>query len=147
VEDMKTIYRLTRKNAGGCNLRTAVTFQLADGAIKNRYLDFEAIGEGKASKNEASVMQMFRPAWADEYEKGKMELTCFKNVKKENGEYEKDEFTLKKGKTYYLLFTPKNRFGANNDNGQPVLILEPNFNFNHFKEIGWCYVANDKSGR
>lgn len=147
VEDMKTIYRLTRKNAGGCNLRTLVTFQLADSAIKNRYLDFDAIGEGKASKNEASVVMMFRPVWSDEYEGGKNALNCYKSKKLENGEYDREDFKLQKGTTYYLLFTPKNRFGANNDNGQPVLVIEPNFNANNFKEIGWCFVANDKSGR
>ena len=146
VEDMKTIYRWTRKNAGGMNLRTVVTFQLADSAIKNRYLDFEAIGEGKASKNEASVMYMFRVAWSDEYEGGKNELECWKNAKNElTGKWEKKPFTLEKGKVYYLWFTPKNRFGKDSDTGQPVLIIEPNFNSNAFYEIGWAFVANDKS--
>ncbi|MER2007471.1 MAG: ATPase domain-containing protein [Psychrobacillus sp.] len=148
VEDMKTIYRWTRKNAGGMNLRTVVTFQLADSAIKNRYLDFEAIGEGKASKNEASIMYMFRVVWADEYKGGKKELKCWKNVRNEvTGEWDKKFFTLEEGKIYYLWFTPKNRFGKDNDTGQPVLIIEPMFDMNHFKEIGWCFVANDKSGR
>jgi replicative DNA helicase len=148
VEDMKTIYRWTRKNAGGMNLRTMVTFQLADSAMKNRYLDFEAIGEGKASKNEASVMYMFRVAWSDEYKGGKKELKCWKNVQdKATGEWSKEFFFLEAGKIYYLWFTPKNRFGKDNDTGQPVLILEPMFDANHFKEVGWCFVSNDKSGR
>lgn len=148
VEDMKTIYRWTRKNAGGMNLRTVVTFQLADSAIKNRYLDFEAIGEGKASKNEASIMYMFRVVWADEYEGGKKELKCWRNKYNEVLEkWEKEFFALEEGKIYYLWFTPKNRFGKDNDTGQPVLILEPMFDANHFKEVGWCFVANDKSGR
>lgn len=143
VEDMKTIYRLTRKNAGGCNLRTTVTFQLADSAIKNRYLSFEAIGEGKASKNEASVLLMFRPCWSDEYEDGKKELDCYKLKKNSSGEYVKEYFKLKKGKIYYLLFTPKNRFGLNNDGGCPILVMEAQLNFNHFKEVGWTFVAKD----
>jgi replicative DNA helicase len=148
VEDMKAIYRWTRKNAGGMNLRTVVTFQLADSAIKNRYLDFEAIGEGKASKNEASVMYMFRVAWSDEYEGGKKELSCYRLKKREDGSgYDKEEFKLKAGKVYYLWFTPKNRFGKDNDTGQPVMVIEPMFNANHFQEIGWTFVANDKSGR
>lgn len=146
VEDMKTIYRLTRKNAGGCNLRTWVNFQLADGAIKSRYLGFDAIGEGKASKNEASVVQMFRPAWADEYKGGKKELNCWRLEKKSSGDgYDKKYFQLEEGKTYYLVFTPKNRFGQNNDNGQAVLILEPAFHKNAFYEKGWTYVAKDYS--
>lgn len=153
VEDMKTIYRFTRENAGGLNLRTVVTFQLADSAIGNRYLDFDAIGEGKASKNEAGTVMMFRPVWADEYEDGKNKLECFRKVKNDNGDYDTKTFLLprkdEKGnrKTYYLLFTPKNRTGENNNGGQAILVIEPMFNFNHFKEIGWCYVSNDKSGR
>lgn len=147
TEDMKTIYRWTRKNAGGMNLRTVVTFQLADNAIKYRYLDYEAIGEGKKAKNEASIMYMFRSVWADEYEGQKKELECYNLKKNEKGGYDKEYFKLKKGKTYYLWFTPKNRFGQTNDNGQPVLVIEPLFNANAFNEIGWTFVANDKSGR
>ncbi|MFQ3543514.1 ATPase domain-containing protein [Halobacillus rhizosphaerae] len=150
VEDMKVIYRLTRKNAGGMNLRTVVTFQLADSAIRNKYLDFEAIGEGKASKNEASIMYMFRPVWSSEYYSDSAKakpLKCWRNVKGEDGEYRREEFYLEWGKTYYLWFTPKNRFGQTNDNGQAVLVIEPSFNNNHFKEIGWCFVANDKGNR
>lgn len=146
VEDMKTIYRLTRKNAGGCDLRTVVNFQLADSAIKNRYLTFDSIGEGKASKNEAGIVMMFRPIFADEYEGGKKELDCYRLKKKANGDgYDKEFFKLETGKTYYLLFTPKNRTGQNNDNGQPILVIEPQFHFNHFKEIGWTFVPKDFS--
>ncbi|UUV47086.1 replicative DNA helicase [Bacillus phage vB_BanS-Thrax5] len=145
VEDMKTIYRITRKNAGGMNLRTWVTFQLADSAIRNRYLDYEAIGEGKGAKNEASVVMMFRPAWGTEYEGGKQELKCWRLKKMPNGKYEKVEFKLEEGKTYYLLFTPKNRFGQANDTGLPVLVIEPHFHTNTFSEIGWCTVPKDKS--
>lgn len=146
VEDMKSIYRLTRKNAGGLDLRTLVTFQLADSALRNRYLSFDAIGEGKASKNEAAIVMMFRPMWSDEYSGQKQALSVYKLKKNDRtGEYEKEETELEKDKTYYLLFTPKNRTGQNNDNGQPVLVLEPIFNSNHFKEIGWTFVAKDFS--
>lgn len=147
TEDMKTIYKWTRKNAGGMNLRTVVTFQLADNAIKYRYLDFEAIGEGKKAKNEASIMYMFRAVWADEYEGEKRELDCYRLKKNAKGGYDKEYFKLEKGKTYYLWFTPKNRFGQTNDNGQPVLVIEPLFNANAFKEIGWTFVANEKGNR
>ncbi len=91
---------------------------------------------------------MFRPAWAAEYEGGKSELDCYKMKKNEKtGGYDKEFFKLEKGKTYYLLFTPKNRFGSNNDTGMAVLVIEPMFNANHFKEIGWCFVPNEKAGR
>lgn len=149
VEDMKTIYRLTRKNSGGCNLRTWVNFQLADSALKSRYLTYDAIGEGKASKNEASVVQMFRPMWSDEYDGGTNELRCFqKKIKHDltgKPTYTEKEVELDKAKTYYLLFTPKNRFGKNNDNGQEVLVLEPAFHRNAFYEKGWTTVQKDFS--
>ena len=155
VEDMKRIYRFTRKEAGGCNLRTAVTFQLADSHIRDRFLTADAMAEGKASKNEASVVMMFRPIFSDEYEGGKHELKCHRWRKKTEDEmimnpkdtkkYAKEEFTLEKGEVYYLLFTPKNRFGNNTDNGQEVLVLHPNFNFNSFHEVGWTYVDKDFS--
>lgn len=149
VEDMKTIYRLTRKNSGGCNLRTWVNFQLADSALKSRYLTFDAIGEGKASKNEASVVQMFRPMWSDEYDGGTNELRCFqKKIKHDltgKPTYTEKEVELDKAKTYYLLFTPKNRFGKNNDNGQEVLVFEPAFHRNAFYEKGWTTVQKDFS--
>lgn len=147
VEDTKTIYKWTRANAGGMNLRTVITFQLADNAINLRYLDFQAIGEGKGAKNEVAIVYMFRVAWADELEGGKRELDCYRLKKQPDGSYDKEWFKLERGKTYYLWFTPKNRFGKDNDTGQPVMVLEPKFNCNHFQEIGWCFVANDKSGR
>jgi replicative DNA helicase len=146
VEDTKTIYRFTRKNAGGLNLRTLLTFQLADSTIKQRFLNFECMAEGKAAKNEASIVMMFRTVWSDEYEGGKKELDCYKLKKNDlTGSYEKEHFKLKKDKTYYLLFTPKNRTGANTDNGQPVMVMEVDFNFNNFKEIGWTFVPKDYS--
>jgi len=147
VEDMKVIYRMTRKNAGGLNLRTWVTFQLADSAVRNRFLDYEAIGEGKASKNEASVVMMFRKAWSDEYKGGNKALQCYRLKKLPDGSYDKDWFQLDPDKQYYLLFTPKNRFGQSNDTGLPVLIIEPYFQSNTFAEIGWTFVANDNSKR
>src|SRR5690606_6004442 len=88
VEDMKQIYRFTRKEAGGCNLRTVVTFQLADSHIRDRFLTADAMAEGKASKNEASVVLMFRPVFSDEYEGGKKELEVYKWRKKSQDELE-----------------------------------------------------------
>lgn len=153
VEDAKQIYRFTRKEAGGANLRTVLTLQLADSHMRNRFLTSDAIGEGKASKNEASILLMFRAMFSDEYDGERHALKCHKWIPKTQDEIElnptdkkpyiKKDVILEKGKIYYLLFTPKNRFGSNTDNGQEVLVLEPNFNFNAFKEVGWTYVDKD----
>lgn len=147
TEDMKDIYRWSRKNAGGLNLRTLVTFQIADTAIRHRFLDFDAIGEGKKAKNEASIMYMFRKVWHDEYEDESKALNCYRLRKNSRGGYDKEFFNLQKGKTYYLLFTPKNRFGQSSETGQPILVIEPLFNANAFKEVGWCHVIDDKGTR
>ena len=150
VEDMKTYYRLTRKEAGGLNLRTFVTFQLADSAIHNRYLDFEAIGEGKAAKNEASVVIMFRKLWASEYPNGKQALRVYRKEKskiagKNAGKYVKEVVPLDPNKIYYLIFVPKNRFGQSNDTGLPVMVVETDFNYGRFFDVGWTNIADDKS--
>lgn len=148
VEDMKTYYRLTRKEAGGLNLRTFITFQLADSAIHNKFLDFEAIGEGKAAKNEASVVMMFRKVWGNEYPDGKQPLTVFKKVKKElsgKTEWKEKRVPLNPSEIYYLLFVPKNRFGQSNDTGLPVMVIKPDFNYGRFFDVGWTRVADDKS--
>jgi replicative DNA helicase len=140
VEDTKRIHRLTRENAGGLNLRTVLTFQLADAHLHDKFLGFDAIGEGKAAKNEAAIVMMYRPIFGDEYDK----LHVYRNRNKgteAQPHFEKEKVELDKTKTYYLLFAPKNRYGANTDNGQPILVLKPEFDFNAFKEVGWTQIA------
>lgn len=89
---------------------------------------------------------MFRTVWGDEYDGKNKALYVWKNVKVEGtNEYAQEKVKLETGTTYYLIFCPKNRTGANTDNGQPVLVVEPQFNFNHFKEIGWTFVPKDFS--
>lgn len=139
VEDTKKLYQLTREDGGGLNLRMWLNFQLADHAVNRKYLDFGAIGEGKAAKNEASVVLMMRALWDSEYEN--IEVWRHEKV---GGEFVKNPVVIDRDKTYFLLFTSKNRFGANNDGGQPVLVMQPNFNFNTWDEIGFTYIAQDR---
>jgi replicative DNA helicase len=148
VEDMKTIHSLTRENGGGLSLRMWVNFQLKDEAIKFRYLDYDAIGEGKGAKNEAAVVYMMRSLWDDEYEGGKYEIEVSRWYPDEfDGVVKEHKSKIAIGRTVYLIFTPKNRNGANNENGQQILALEADFNRNSWKELGWCNVINDKSRR
>ena len=137
VEDTKRIHKMTRAEAGGLNLRTVISIQLSDASLNERFLGYTAIGEGKAAKNEASILIMFRPLFGDEYD----DLDVYRNVM-ENGVFKgREKIHLEKEKSYYLFFVPKNRFGQNTDNGQPILVVEPNFEFNEFKEIGWTNIA------
>jgi len=163
TEDMKEIYKLTRKEGGGLNLATWVTVQLADNALRQRFLNEFCFGESKKIKNEADVVFMYRYAWDDEYEDGAKALVVKRYF---NVNYESDdpihvanrqeainknqktycvEEKLKRGKRYILLFTPKNRRGQDNKNGQDVLVMEINLNFNSWREIGWTTVVDDKN--
>lgn len=135
VEATKEIYKFTRPESGGFNLRTVLTIQLADSHINDRFLGFDSIGEGKAMKNEASVLLMFRPLFTDEYDKLKP-VRWVKSDLSPDKKYLKEPIELDKEKTYYVMFMPKNRFGGNTDSGQDCILLEPNFDFNSFREIG-----------
>ena len=136
VESTKEIYKMTRAEAGGFNLRTVLSIQLADAYVSHKFLSFDAIGEGKAMKNEASTLLMFRPFFADEYEK----LEVYRWVRGLGKQPTKEIVQLDEDKTYYVLFIPKNRQGANTDTGQDCIILQPNFNYNSFYEIGYAKI-------
>lgn len=134
VEATKEIYKFTRKEGGGFYLRTILTIQLADSHIGDRFLGYDAIGEGKAMKNEASVLLMYRPLFADEYDK--LEVKKYVPSDLSPTGYVQEKIPLNKAKTYYVLFIPKNRFGGNTDSGQDCILIEPNFEFNSFREVG-----------
>lgn len=148
TEDMKDLYKLCKTNANGLGIGLWVNVQLADSALKSRYLNEYSLGESKKMKNEASVLWLMRPVWHDEMEGGKHELSCFKYVKQEFGDgYKKVEFKLDRmlegGCKYYLLFTAKNRLGQDNNTGLPQIVYKVNFNRNSWEEIGMTYVIDD----
>lgn len=151
TDDFKDLYKLCRPNGGGLNLRMWVNVQLADTALRSRFLDEYAFGESKKIKNEASVVYMIRAVWADEYEGGNNEIDVYRWEHDPNHPfankkgYYKVEFKLEKGKVYYLMFTPKNRRGRDNKTGLDVLVLQPNFNNNSWIEIGWTTIYNDRN--
>jgi hypothetical protein len=152
TDDFKDLYKLTRPNGGGLNLRMWVNVQLADTSLRSRFLDEYAFGESKKIKNEASVVFMIRAIWADEYEGGNNELEVYKWVHdpshpfadKKSGMYKK-EFKLEKGNIYYVMFTPKNRRGRDNKTGLDCLVLQPNFNNNTWYEVGYTTIYNDRN--
>lgn len=167
TDDFKELYKLCRPNGGGLNIRMWVNVQLADTALGRRYLDEAAFGESKKIKNEASVVFMGRNIWDDEFEGGNHELTVWRWVAKGSEEddpfddkvdsfgMKKKEFKLQKqsmdkhgnkyDNQYVLLFTPKNRRGQDNKNGQQVLVLQANLNNNSWHEIGFTTVRNDRN--
>ena len=135
VEATKEIYKLTRKESGGFNLRTVLTVQLADSHIGDRFLGYDAIGEGKAMKNEASILLMYRPLFTDEYDSIEV-IRWIKSDLDPKKKWIQEVVELDPKKTYYVMFVPKNRYGGNTDSGQDCILYEPNFDFNSFREVG-----------
>lgn len=147
VEDTKQYYKIARKDAGGLNLRVMLNFQVAEHTKGRRYMDNDFIGEGKAAKDEAAVVMMFRNTFDDELEDGKTPLTCWKwKMSEVTGEPYKEEFKLSRKYHYKLLFVTKNRFGATNDGGQEVIVLRSNFDANSFWECGYTHVPKNADG-
>lgn len=142
VEDMKEIYKLARQNGGGLNLAVWVNVQLADTALKMRFLNEYALGDGKKIKNEASVLILGRFMWDDEYEGGKHEL-LINQWDEFSGGYIDKPMKREKNIQYYLLFYSKNRRGMDNKTGQKVLVLKPYFGINTWYEIGFTTVYDD----
>lgn len=140
VEATKEIYKFTRKEGGGFNLRTVLTIQLADSHIGDRFLGYDAIGEGKAMKNEASVLLMYRPLFTDEYGKIEVKRKVKSDLGGSSGKWVDVDVELDSDKTYYVMFIPKNRYGGNTDSGQDCIIYEPNFDFNSFREVGTAKI-------
>lgn len=150
TEDMKDLYKLCKKNAKGLGIGLWVNVQLADTALKYRFLNEFALGEAKKMKNEASVLWLMRVVWDDELDGGKHQLNCFRYEKDELGTgYRKVDFTLDRfienGCKYYLLFTSKNRLGQDNNTGLPCIVYKVNFNRNSWEEIGMCYMVDEHS--
>jgi hypothetical protein len=145
VEDAKEFYKLARPDGGGLNLAVWLNVQLADSALKMRFLNEYALGEGKKAKNEASVLFMGRFMWDDEYEGGKHELVVSQRKKDFTDNYVTVHEPLKKenDERYFLIFTAKNRRGQDNKTGQKVLVLKPYFGINTWYEVGWTTVYDD----
>jgi len=159
VEDFDILYKLARKDGGGLNLAMFATVQLADTHKSRYWLDEQSIADGKKIKNVADLVWHMRPVHPTELEDGDKELEVINWIPIEDDPFNQDEnfegnenldiidvgdkkliknkFKLKKGKTYYLLFTSKNRRGQSNITGLDVLVLEVDFNANRWKEIGY----------
>ena len=92
-------------------------------------------------KNEASILMMYRPIFDDEYDK----IKPYRLVK--NGmsgdKFVREEVSLNRDKTYYVMFIPKNRYGQNTDNGQDAIIYEARFQYNSFVEVGFATIPRE----
>lgn len=151
-ESIKKMYQLSRKNAGGLNMRCWINVQLGDNTIGRRYLDETCLGESKKIKNEAGQLLLARWAYQSEYREGKNELLCYHYVKDEKNPFAKngwvkEEFTLDPKKKYQILFVPKNRRGKANNTGLNMLVFEVNMATNTWIERGFTMVDDDRNSK
>lgn len=151
-DDYRKLYELAREDGGGLNLGIWTTVQLSPAALKQRFLNEHALAEFKGITREASVVMLMRNVWADEHqgEKNALNVTSYEKSPTGDG-YVKNTFDLPKQDKngndmhYHLIFTVKNRLGTDQNSGQEMLVLQPNFNYNTWKEVGWTWVFDDKN--
>jgi replicative DNA helicase len=139
VQDFDTLYKLVRpQDAGGLGVSITAMVQNADDKMKERWLNYDCIADGKKIKNVADVCMHLRRAWVDEYAGEPKEIKTQRWIPAEdslNGRPEKIVRTLEAGKAYYLLFISKNRRGDVSEGGG-VIVYEVNLNNNRWKEVG-----------
>jgi replicative DNA helicase len=163
VSDFERLYKIVRKDTG-LGLALFATVQSADTALNMRFLNELCLADGKKIKNVADMVFHMRPAFQDEFEKGKHEVVITKTVPRsisqkdlngylDNGWFmdEKEKFdnfdenqkpyieiktTLKHGGVYYYMFTSKNRRGMSNLTGASVIVYRVDFNSNRWTEVG-----------
>lgn len=142
VDDFDRLYKLCRpQDAGGLGVAITAMVQSADDKIKERWLSYDCIADGKKIKNVADITMHLRRAWVDEYDGEAKEITVERWIPAQdsfNGKPEKISRTLEHGKTYYYLFVSKNRRGGTSDS-DGVIVYEVNFNSNRWKEVGVSY--------
>lgn len=142
VEDFDRLYKLCRpQDAGGLGIALSAMVQSADDKIKERWLSYDCIADGKKIKNVADITMHLRRAWVDEYEGEAKEVIVERWIPPSesfNGKPEKIQKKLETGRVYYFLFISKNRRGETSDS-DGVIVYEVNFNSNRWKEVGKAY--------
>lgn len=142
VEDFDILYKLVRpKDAGGLGVAITTMVQNADHYIKERWLNYDCIADGRKIKNVCDITMHMRRCWQDEYEGGAKEVTVERWIPSKdsfNGKPEKIIKKLKSDRIYYFLFVSKNRRGDISD-GNGVIVYEVDLNKNRWKEVGKTY--------
>ncbi|HSH51560.1 MAG TPA: hypothetical protein VK982_07535 [Bacteroidales bacterium] len=163
VEQFDMLEKIVGEDTG-LNIALWCNVQSADDYKKNRFLDELCLADGRKIKNVVDTTYHIRSVFRDEREGGKNELAVNhffnndydKRLLKKNGwiiDPEFDKFNDKPYKryirkldherTYYLLFTSKNRRGLTNLTGLDVLVMEVDLNSNTWKEVGWTLIERD----
>lgn len=138
IEDSKNLFQCCSKY----NIAGLVTLQLAM-STKNkvRQVGMECVANAKQVFEVMSEAIFIRTAWQDELdETSTTYLKPYRLKNDANGKFtsEKDYLTLDKEKTYKIVRLGKSR----NDSTDKFILYLVDFNYNVWKELGYCTVSD-----
>lgn len=138
IEDSKNLFQCCSKY----NVSGLVTLQLAM-STKNkvRQIGMECVANSKAVFEVMSEAIFIRSAWQDELdEESSTYLKPYRLKKDKDGRFTSghEEIKLKKDKQYKIVRLGKSR----NDDTNKFLLYQVDFNYNIWKEVGFCHVSD-----
>lgn len=136
IQDSKDIFQICSKY----NLAGVITFQLAlYTKNKQRFIDENALSNGKQVAEVFSEMIGFRDIWFDEFDGETFDIKPYKLKKDSNGKFtnEHEPIILDKDKKYKIFF----HFKTRNDEVGNTILYEFKGHQNKWIEIGYCNVS------
>lgn len=138
IDDSKNLFQCCSKY----NVSGLVTLQLAM-ATKNkiRQIGMECVANSKAVFEVMSEAIFIRSAWDDEIDEESVTYLKPYRLKRDvSGKFtgEKEEVKLNPDKQYKIVRLGKSR----NDSTDKFLLYQVDFNYNIWKEIGYCHVSD-----
>lgn len=137
LQDSKELFQICSR----LNLAGVVTFQFAlHTKNKLRFIDENALSNGKQVAEVFSEMIGFREAWHDEYDGEDYDLKPYRLKKDANGKFtsEKEYIKLDKDKNYKIFF----HFKTRNDQVGNTILYEFKGHQNKWIELGYCHVSD-----
>lgn len=138
IDDSKSLFQCCSK----FNVAGLVTLQLQMGTKnKVRQIGMECVSMSKQVFEVMSECYFIRSAWEDELdEESPYYLKPYKLKKDASGKFtsEKEEIKLNKDKHYKIVRLGKSR----NDGTDKFLLFQVDFNYNIWKELGFCHVSD-----
>lgn len=137
MQDSQDLLQIARKE----DVSIILTYQLATGKQRERYLDATCLGASKGVKNICSQMILSRPLFPDEFTGEKNDIEPYRiNFKEKdaNGNPKKEKITIvpDSDSVYIVVFIEKSR----TDKGRKQILYKVNGDFNLWNEIGYCNV-------
>lgn len=138
IDDSKDLFQCCSK----FNVAGLVTLQLQMGTKnKVRQIGMECVSMSKQVFEVMSECYFIRSAWEDELdEESPYYLKPYRLKRDSSGKFtsEKEEIKLNKDKIYKIIRLGKSR----NDGTDKFLLYQVDFNYNIWKELGFCHVSD-----